>query len=391
MNGPDHWKVLFADNTIGEPEIEAVTEVLRSRWLSAGAVTRDFEQEFAATLGVSDAVAVSSGTAALHLAVLALDPRPGDEIIVPALTFVASAAVAALHGMTPVFADVRSERDLTVDPADVARLITRRTRAIVAMHYGGHPADVLALRDLARRHGVVLIEDAAHAPAVRVGPRMLGSYGDIGCFSFFATKNATTGEGGMVVAEDPTVLDRVRLMRAHHLSSTTWQRARSGGIGYEVAGLGLNYRPTEIAAALGRVQLERLAEDRTRRRALVAAYRAALAGVPGLVVPFAERAGDSAHHLMAVLLPPGADRERTRAALAEGGIQTSVHYQPTNQFSFYRGRFPGAARPLPVTERVAPRLLSLPLHARMSTSDAELVAALLGEHLRREATVTEET
>ena len=252
---PHGYRVLLADNTVGQQEIDAVTEVLTSRWLSAGEVTRAFEEEFAAALGVPEAVAVSSGTAALHLAVLALGLRPGDEVVIPSLSFVASAAVVALHGGVPVFADICGERNLTVAPEDVERLIGERTRAVVVMHYGGDPAATERIVASAHARGVKVIEDAAHAPVVRTDNGMLGTLGDIGCFSFFATKNMTTGEGGMVVARDLGLLARIRAMRSHSVSRSTWARLRSGPSAYDVPDLGLNYRPTEMTSALGRVQL----------------------------------------------------------------------------------------------------------------------------------------
>ncbi|GAA1189022.1 DegT/DnrJ/EryC1/StrS aminotransferase family protein [Pseudonocardia alaniniphila] len=377
------WRVSLADNTIDDEEIQAVTAVLRSRWLSPGPQTRAFERDFAEALGCPAAVAVSSGTAALHLAVLALGIGPGDEVIVPSLSFVASAAMVALQGGTPVFADIRSETDPTIDPADVRRLITDRTKAIVAMHYGGYPADVAALAELAGEYGVALIEDAAHAPVVKAAGAMLGTLGDVGCFSFFATKNLTTGEGGMVVARDPALLDVIRAARSHCLSSSTWDRLHSGAADYDVAGIGLNYRPTEIASAIGRIQLEKLAHDRRRRAVLTAAYRERLAAVPGLVAPFAHYDGDSARHLMAVLVPEGVARNDVRSELRERGIQTSVHYRPTHHFTFYRERFDSGEHPLPVTEAVAARLLSLPLHALMSDDDVALVVDGLSESIVR--------
>ncbi len=383
MTAPQ-WKVTLADNTIDEREIEAVCDVLRSRWLSVGPVNREFEHSFASALGVPDAVAVSSGTAALHLAVTTLDLRPGDEVIMPSLTFVSTAATTALHGGTPVFADVVSSRDLTVSPDDVRRLIGPRTKAIVAMHYGGFAADLRALGAIAREHGLTLIEDAAHAPCVRAEDAMLGAHGDIGCFSFYATKNITTGEGGMVIARDQAVLDRIRLTRAHFIATSSWDRMGRTSAGYDVDGIGLNYRPTEISAALGRIQLAKLPADRVRRTELVALYRAALSEVPGLVLPFADRTGDTAHHLMAVLLPEGTDREAVREALAAAGIQSSVHYPPTHTFSFYTRTFASDRRPLPVTDAIAPRLLSLPLHARMTDNDAVLVADTLASILKRQ-------
>ncbi|GAA2868811.1 aminotransferase DegT [Actinoplanes cyaneus] len=376
------WRVTLADTTLDEREEAAAVEVLRSRWLSAGPRTRRFEMAFAERLSAADAVAVSSGTAALHLATRALGIGAGDEVVMPSLSFVAAAAVVALHGATPVFADVRSDQDLTVDPAGVAKLVTARTRAIVAMHYGGYPADLAALRALADRHGLLLIEDAAHAPVVHSADGVLGTVGDVGCFSFFATKNITTGEGGMVVARDPEVLARVRAMRSHCLTRSTWDRMRSDDTDYDVTGLGLNYRPTELSSAIGLVQLDKLTGERARRRELVGRYRELLTGVAGLGLPFAGRDGDSALHLCPVVLPPGADRARIRKALAAAGVQTSVHYPPTHQFSHYRSRYP-ATRPLPVTEAVAGRLMSLPLHARMDEADAAYVARSLVEALTR--------
>jgi dTDP-4-amino-4,6-dideoxygalactose transaminase len=382
------YRVTLADNTIGTAEIEAVTEVLRGRWLSAGAVTRQFEAELAGQLGVADAVAVSSGTAALHLAVLALDLRPGDQVIIPSLTFVASAAVTALHGGVPVFADVVSEDVLTLAVPDVRRLLNDRTRAVVVMHYGGYPAAVDEIVALAHERGVPVIEDAAHAPLVRAPDgAMLGTVGDIGCFSFFATKNLTTGEGGLVVARDPDLLTRVREMRSHCVTRSTWDRMHGPNLGYDVRGIGLNYRPTEIAAAIGRVQLARLPEDRTRRGDLVARYRRRLGGMPGVRVPFAAATGDSAHHLMAVLLPAAVSRDDIQERLRASGVQTSVHYPPTHLLHRYRtdaARLRIAAEvaeAVPVTEAVAGRLLSLPLHSRMSVDDVDYVVDRLAVSL----------
>lgn len=372
--------VALADNTVGAEEIAAVTDVLTSRWLSAGPVTRAFEQDFAAAVGAADAVAVSSGTAALHLAVLALGLAPGDEVIMPSLSFVAAAAVVALHGAIPVFADVVSATEPTVAPEEVRVLITPRTRAVVAMHYGGYPARLADLRDIADTRGLALIEDAAHAPVVAYAGRSLGTVGDIGCFSFHPAKNLTTGEGGMVVAADAAVLDRVRAMRSHHLPATSRHLPSGGRPDYDVAGPGLNYRPSELGSAMGRVQLGRLPGDRTLRRRLTDAYRELLRDLPGIIVPFARHSGDSAHHLMAVVLPEVVPRDDVQAALSADGVQTSVHYRPTHTLTHYRG-FDSARRPLPVTEALASRLLTLPLHSRMTTADVAYVVERLGAAL----------
>lgn len=386
---PAPHRVNLADNTVSTEEIAAVTDVLSSGWLSAGAVTRDFERRFAAALDAPDAVAVSSGTAALHLALSALGIGPEDEVIVPSLTFVASAAMVTLQGGVPIFADVLSPGEPTLAPDDVARLMTERTKAVVVMHYGGYPARTGEITDLARAHGVPVIEDAAHAPVVRTPDGALGTIGDIGCFSFFASKNLTTGEGGMVVARDPDVLERVRSARAHCLTRSTWDRMRTGTSDYDVPDLGLNYRPTEMASAIGRVQLARLPDDRRVRRELVSRYHEILQGVPQLTVPFAAHQADAAHHLMAVVLPPGVPRPEVQELLKAAGIQTSVHYPPTHLLSYYRDVVAGRRDPatpeqrLPVTEALAGTLLSLPLHARMTADDMAYVAGRLTEAVKR--------
>lgn len=368
----------LADTVIGDEEIEAVSRVLRSGWLSSGPEVAAFEAEFAAALGVSRATAVSSGTAALHLALLALGVGPDDEVIVPSLTFVASASTVVLAGARPVFCDIRSESDLTLDPDHVARLLTPRTRAIVAMHYGGWSADLPALRDLADEAGVALVEDAAHAPILAGPGGMRGTVADVGCFSFFATKNLTTGEGGMVVARDPDLLDRARLLRSHAMT-VGWDRQK-GRIGsYDVVDFGLNYRLTEVAAAIGRVQLTRLGTDRASRGAVDASYRRSLAALP-LRTPF-DATLPSAHHLFPVILAPGADRDRVQRMLAEARVQTSVHFPPVHLFSAYRRRFGTGEGDLPRTEHIASRLLSLPLHANLMAADVELVVEALGRAL----------
>ncbi|MEU6994159.1 DegT/DnrJ/EryC1/StrS aminotransferase family protein [Streptomyces sp. NPDC046465] len=365
---------------IGQAEIDAVTDVLRSEWLSAGPVTEDFEGKYAAALGVQSAVAVSSGTAALHLAFLALGLGPGDEVVLPSLNFVSAAAVVALSGATPVFADVKGPHDLCVDPDDVARRITSRTRAVVAMHYGGHAADLTALARLARTHGIALIEDCAHAPVTDSAHGVLGTVGDIGCYSFFATKNLAMGEGGMVVARDPATGDRIRRLRSHALTVSAQQRHRGGPSLYDVDALGLNYRPTEIGCALGRVQLDALPAAQALRRDAVRMYREQLASLPGLTVPYADRpVEEGAHHLFAVVLPEGTDRAALQDRLRAARIQSGVHYPPTHRFTAYQEPHRGGPCRLPVTEDVMGRQLSLPLHPGIGAAEVRQVVGALGD------------
>jgi dTDP-4-amino-4,6-dideoxygalactose transaminase len=278
-----------------------------------------------------------------------------------------------MTGARPVFADIvgmsgSAAGDLGIDPREVAALLTPRTRAIVAVHFGGWPADLAELRAVADAAGVALIEDAAHAPVVRSPMGMVGTVGDVGCFSFHATKNLTTGEGGMVVARDPAVRAEVRALRSHGFTPQG-----------DVVDVGYNYRPTDMAAALGRVQLARLDEDRQVRRTLTADYHRLLS--PLAARPVHPPATTSAHHLMPILLPGHVRRDEVQADLRASGIETRVHYPPVHRYSAYQPA-PGQARPrLPRTEALAPRLLTLPLHRRMTGRDVEAVVAALARSL----------
>jgi dTDP-4-amino-4,6-dideoxygalactose transaminase len=368
------WVVPLSETTLGEEEARAAADVVRSGWLTQGARVAAFERAFAEMVGVPHAVAVSNCTVGLELAFGAAGVRAGDEVIVPALTFVATANAARRLGATPVFADVRSPEDLTLDPADVARKLTPRTRAICPVHYGGFAADMPALRRIAEAHGVALVEDCAHAPGARLGGVACGALGDAGVFSFFSNKNMTTGEGGMITTSREDLAARVRLSRSHGMTTTTWDRHRGHAFTYDVAAVGTNARLDEIRAAIGLVQLGKLAAGNAVRGERVAQYRARLAGVPGLAIPFAARpVGESAHHLFVVLLPEGTDREAVMTALRARGVQSSIHYPPTHRFSAYAS----SARTLPVTDAVAARLLTLPLFSTMTATQVDLVCDAL--------------
>jgi dTDP-4-amino-4,6-dideoxygalactose transaminase len=375
-----NWQVPLMDVILGPEEIAAVSAVLESGWLSMGPQTRRFEEECARFLGTPHALAVANGTAALHLACLALGLGPGDEVLCPALTFVATANAILYTGARPVFVDIGGPEDLNMSVADAARKVTSRTRAMMVMHYAGHPCDMDGLRTLAEAHRLKIIEDAAHAPGAVYqsagGARMLGTLGDIGCFSFFANKNMTTGEGGLVVTHDPEVAAKVRSARSHGLSSLTWDRHRGHSLSYDVTALGFNYRIDEMRAALGLVQLAKLPGVNTRRRELTRLYREKLQSIPGLTLPGAQEIEASACHLFPLVLPPGADRAAFMAALAERGIQTSIHYPPIHRFSHYRRLWPADFdHGLPQTEAVAPRLVTLPLFPTMTGEQLDRVVA----------------
>jgi dTDP-4-amino-4,6-dideoxygalactose transaminase len=374
------WRVPLADVVVTEDDIAAVADVYRGGWLSMGPQTEALEREFAAYAGVRHALAVANGTAALHLICAAAGLGPGNEAIVPSMTFVATVNAIAYTGATPVFADVVSVTEPWLDPGAVEGALTERTSAIMTMTYGGHPGATADVAALARDRGAVLLEDAAHAVGSRLGDRHLGTLGLAGAFSFFSNKNLAVGEGGMVVTDDDEVAARMRLLRSHGMTTLTWDRHRGHASGYDVVDLGFNYRIDEPRAALARRRLARLDADNARRAELDARYRELLAGVDGLTaalppVPDAVLA----HHLFTIVLDDGVDRERFREAMAARGVQTSVHYPPVHRFSIYAA----AGADLPVTEAYAARAVTLPLFATMTLAQQDEVvdaarAALAG-------------
>jgi len=372
------WTVPLADVVVPEDDIAAVADVYRSGWLSMGPETEALEREFAAYTGATHALAVTNGTAALHLICVAAGLGPGDEVVVPSMTFVATVNAIAYTGATPVFADVVSLTEPWLDPAAVEAVLTDRTTAIMTMAYGGHPGRTTALTQLAREHGLVVLEDAAHAIGSRLGDRHLGTFGLAGAFSFFSNKNLAVGEGGMVVTDDDAVAARMRLLRSHGMTTLTWDRHRGHASAYDVVELGFNYRIDEPRAALGRRRLARLDDGNGRRAELDARYRELLAGADGLVPALAPVDGAHlAHHLFTVVLDEGIDRTRFRETLATRGVQTSVHYPPAHRFSIH-----ATDAELPVTDAYGERAVTLPMFATMTIDQQneviEAIRAALG-------------
>jgi dTDP-4-amino-4,6-dideoxygalactose transaminase len=374
------WNVPLAEPDLGDAEIAAVVEVLRSRWLTMGEVTLAFEKEFAAMCGVKHAVAVTNCTVGLELAYRAVGVSAGDEVILPSLTFVATANAALALSARPVFADVIGDHDLNVSPEDIAQRITSRTRAIAVVHYGGHLCRMEEIAALARAKKLALIEDCAHAPGASLDGRCAGTFGDLGCFSFFSNKNLTTGEGGMITTDRDDLAARLRLLRSHGMTTLTLERHRGHSFSYDVLEPGHNARIDELRSAIGRVQLRKLEAGNRRRAELVARYHAHFAGARGLSLPFAPPRPGSANHLMVILLDDGAKRVHFMEEMKRAGIQTSIHYPPTHTFSYYARAFPGAA--LPRTTAVQDRLVTLPLHPGLSDEAVAHVAgtarAILG-------------
>jgi dTDP-4-amino-4,6-dideoxygalactose transaminase len=377
------WRVPLADIDIGEEEIVAVTDVLRSRWLSMGAVTQQFEQEFAAFVGTKHALAVTNCTAALHLACLASDIGPNDEVILPSFSFVATANAIRYCGATPVFADVESLDSLTISPASIESLITERTRAILVMHYAGFACDMPAIMEIAHRHHLVVLEDSAHAIGSQLEGRTLGTWGAIGCYSFFSNKNMTTAEGGMVTTDDDALAERLKILRSHGMTTLSWERHKGHASTYDVVDLGYNYRIDEIRSALGRIQLGKLPASNTHRGELTALYRELLSELtPQIQMPFEKARGVSCHHILPVLLPHDINRAQFMEGMKGQGIQTSIHYPPIHRFQIYEHDWAGRNTSLPLTEDVSARQVTLPLYATMQTEQVEWVVRAAGKVLK---------
>ena len=364
------WRVPLADVKLGIEEENAVLEVLRSGWLTMGAVTQAFEQELAAFVGAKYAFAVNNATAALHLACMAVGVGEGDEVIVPSLTFVATANAVRYTGAKVVFADIENEDWLCICPQAIEEKINERTKAIMVMHYAGFTCDMPAILRIAERHNLAIIEDAAHAIGASLDGKALGTLGDVGCYSFFGNKNLTTAEGGMLVTNDDHLAEKVRILRSHGMTTLTWDRFKGHASTYDVVDLGYNYRLDEIRSAIGREQLKKLPAGNARREVLVGQYRRAFQQkVPALSLPFADKRGVSSQHIFPVLLPEGVDREAFRERMKQDGIQTSFHYPPVHQFAIYREE----GEQLWMTENVARRQVTLPLFPSMTDEQQDWV------------------
>jgi dTDP-4-amino-4,6-dideoxygalactose transaminase len=378
-----NWRVPLADVTFGAEEEQAVQQVIRSGWLSMGEVTKEFEREFAAFIGAKHTLAVTNGTAALHLACLAAGIGTGDEVIVPSLTFVATANAVRYTGATPVFADVESLEYLNISPSSVETRITERTKAILVMHYAGFPCDMPAIMEIARRHNLVALEDSAHAIGSSLDGRTLGTWGAIGCYSFFSNKNMTTGEGGMLATDDDALAEKLRILRSHGMTSLSWDRHQGHAYSYDVVDLGYNYRIDEMRSALGRVQLRKVPAGNQHRDELTALYRELLAELaPQVELPFIEARGTSCYHILPALLPRGTDRIRFMEGLKQRGIQASIHYPPVHHFQIYQDEWKKRGSLLPLTEEAGSREVTLPLYATMRNEQVEWVAQAIKETLK---------
>lgn len=378
----------FSPPSISEEEVEAVVDTLRSDWITTGPKTKQFEDEFAAFIGAPGCLAVNSCTGALHVALAALGIGPGDEVITTPMTFICSANVVEHVGATPVLADIEPDT-MCIDPERVAEKITPRTRALMPVHYAGHPCDMRPLLDLAKANGLHVIEDAAHSlPAAYEGQR-IGTLGTLTAFSFYATKNLTTAEGGMLTGA-PDLVQQARLWSLHGMNRDAWKRySAEGSWYYEVVLPGFKYNMTDIAAAIGLVQLRRLEAFQARRREIVALYNAAFSQLDALQTPTERPNVEHGWHLYVLRLNPdrlSIDRAQFIEELKKRNIGSSVHFIPIHLHPYYRERYGWQPDDFPVAAAEYRRSISLPLHPRLSDQDVrdviDAVTAIVAQFRR---------
>lgn len=368
------------DLKIEREDLDAVEATLRSGWWTMGPRVAEFERRFADHLGCAHVVATSSCTTALHLALLGAEVGPGDEVIVPSFTFVATVATVMQTGATPVFAEIGGQHDLCMDPEHTESLIGPRTRAILPVHYGGYAASPARLEQICAERGLTLLEDCAHAPYSKDGGRALGTFGLAGAFSFFPNKVLGIGEGGALCTDSDEVAATARLLRSQGMTSGTMEHHGGQITKYDVTGLGYNYRMDEPRAALLLSRFTRLGGEIERRRQLTRFYRERLSSLDGITVPFSdEQVGPSSAYSMSVMLAEPGRKDEVRTALHERGVQTTTMYTGVHEFSAYRERFPQVS--LPRTELASQTQFNLPLFPHLTEEQVERVVATVGEVL----------
>jgi dTDP-4-amino-4,6-dideoxygalactose transaminase len=373
------WKVQLFKLNYDQREYRAVQETLESGWITMGQRTLDFEAAYGDLLGEgARCIAVANGTASLHIAVLAAGVLPGDEVIVPSLTFIADLNTVSVSGGKVILADVSSKEDWSMDPSDIERRITKRTKAVMIVHYAGYACDMDAITDICRRHNLRLIEDCAHAPGADYKGRKLGTFGDISAWSFFSNKNLAVGEGGMVVVRDPELFQKCRNLRSHGMTVASFDRMKGRAVSYDVLEPGFNYRIDEVRASLGLVQLAKLGAANARRKELTMRYFDRLDAMPDLSVPFRHLdRGLPSYHIMPTLLNDDIDRMKVIESLKEEGIQTSIHYPAIQTFTAYREH----VGPTPKAQHISDHELTLPLYPTMTDAEVDLVCDALARAL----------
>jgi dTDP-4-amino-4,6-dideoxygalactose transaminase len=374
-----NYNIPLYDLNFDHNEEEAIIETLRSKWISTGPKSILFENKFSNLLNVKHSVALSNCTVALHLALKILEISKDDEVICPSLTFVATINSIMYVDAKPVFADVISYENPTIDPLDIERKITIKTKAIIVMHYAGFPCNMDSIKKIALRHNLKIIEDACHAPLSEYNGEKVGTIGDIGCFSFFSNKNISTGEGGMLVTNNTDYASKASLLRSHGMTTMSYQRALGHSTSYDVVDLGYNYRMDDIHASIGLIQLDKLKNDLEIRAILRAQYIKELTHFDEIIIPFKSHHEYSSNYIFPIVLKNSnfQKRDYIRSYLDKNGIQTSVHYQAVHKFSIYQSFYFN----LPNTEYLSDNLITLPMHSKLTVNNILFIVSILKESL----------
>ena len=372
------WKIPLFKLNYDQEEEKAVKKVLSSEWLTMGEETISFEEYFSSFLGKNIySVAVSSGTASMHLALMSLNLKKKDEVIIPALTFVSDANTVSICGGTPILADSKSSEDWNVSLNSIKEKFSKNTKAIIVVHFAGYPcSEIKEISQFSKKNNLTLIEDVAHAPGASIFGKKCGTFGDYGSFSFFSNKNIAVGEGGMITTKNKRLYKKVKFIRSHGMSSLTLDRHKGRSFSYDVLHIGLNYRIDEIRSALGRVQLKKLNKANVKRKHLTERYIKNL-GNSEILIPFTEqpKSSISSYHIMPILLSENSSRESVMKKLKKNGIQSSIHYPPFWNFSAYKGKF--SQKDSPNTAKICQNELTLPLYPSMKLDDVDYVSEVL--------------
>jgi dTDP-4-amino-4,6-dideoxygalactose transaminase len=375
-----NYKIPLFDLNFDAKEEKAVIKTLRSKWISTGPRTVEFENKFSSLLNVKYSVALSNCTVALHLAMKLCDIKEGDEVICPSLTFVATVNAIRYVNAIPVFADIKSYKDLTIDPIDIENKITSKTKAIMVMHYGGFACDMKTVMSIAKKYKLKVIEDSCHAPLSEYQGKKLGTIGDIGCFSFFSNKNISTGEGGMLVTNSPEYFEQAKLLRSHGMTSLSYERSKGHSTGYDVISAGYNYRMDDIRASIGIVQLDKIQKDLMKRAEVRKTYINGLSRIDKIIIPFKDYKEFSSNYIFPIVLKNSTyeKRDELRNKLSEIGIQTSVHYPAVHRFSIYKE----FNTQLPKTDYVTDNLITLPMFGKLNKSKINFIVKTIKKFIR---------
>ncbi|HCT86496.1 MAG: aminotransferase DegT [Bacteroidetes bacterium GWE2_42_24] len=376
------YKIPLFDLNFDEKEGQAVAEAIKDNWISTGPRCKAFEDRFAMMLQVNHAISTSNCTVSLHLALKLIGVEPDDEVICPSLTFVATVNAIRYMDAIPVFADVTSYELPVIDPEDIRKKITPKTKAILVMHYGGFACDMDSIMNIANEFRLKVVEDACHGPLSEYKGKKLGTIGDIGCFSFFSNKNISTGEGGMLVTNSSELNDRCRLLRSHGMTSMSYERASGHSTTYDVIELGYNYRMDDIHAAIGLVQLDKIEADLVQRNMIREMYLKKLSSIDGILIPFKGYKEFLSNYIFPIVLKNSTfeTRDKIREQLAEAGIQTSVHYPAVHRFSIYKKFY----TELPITDYLVDNLITLPMYSKLTNEDVFFIVNTLNSILSNE-------